>query len=683
MRVQPFLLSSRRTWSQLFLSVLFIAACSDDPTAPVRSKVADIPSVGPRANAFTSSAPTGISYAVQFIPMRRAFAISDNGVIAGDVGANNVSAVYVIGSGLRVIGHLDRTTSCCSSFNDVNSSGEVVGWSNETLGTIPLRYSVSSNLTFDPGVGGELFGQGINAAGDIVGGEWPVRAVYKPNNGPAIVLANGPGISGSYAFDLNASGMIVGDAFIGPNMVAVMWTSPSAAAQSLGTLGGASSRAWQVNDIGEIVGVAETAEGFKHAFLWTSSTGMIDLATWANSCSGDSEAFAINNNGVIAGRCNGRPVLWTGSQGMILLPGGSGQVTDINNLNVPVGTLTSTNGVVYWKIIAQPPVANHGGPYSGAEGSSINFDGSASTDPENGALSYAWTFGDGGTATGATPTHSYTDNGTFAVTLTVTDPTGLTSTTASTATVSNVAPTITTLIGPTAPYAVGATVSISGTFTDPGSADTHLISVDWDANGVSTVTAGQLPAAGQFAATHSYSSAGVYTVAVTVTDDDNAADTESYSYIVVYDPSAGFVTGGGWFNSPAAAYSLAPDMTGRANFGFVSRYQKGKVIPSGETEFQFRAANLTFQSSSYDWLVIAGRKAQYKGVGTINGAGDYGFMLTAEDGNLSGGDGKDRVRIKIWNRNTGQVVYDNQFGDSDDSNASTVIGGGSIVIHQK
>jgi hypothetical protein len=150
---------------------------------------------------------------------------------------------------------------------------------------------------------------------------------------------------------------------------------------------------------------------------------------------------------------------------------------------------------------------------------------------------------------------------------------------------------------------------------------------------------------------------------------------------VIYDPAGGFVTGGGWFNSPVGAYEPAIELTGKANFGFVSRYQKGKTTPSGETEFQFRAAGVTFQSTSYDWLVIAGRKAQYKGVGRINGAGDYGFMLTSEDGNLTGGDGRDRVRIRIWDRVTGNVVYDNQSGDADDANAATVIGGGSIVIH--
>jgi len=77
--------------------------------------------------------------------------------------------------------------------------------------------------------------------------------------------------------------------------------------------------------------------------------------------------------------------------------------------------------------------------------------------------------------------------------------------------------------------------------------------------------------------------------------------------------------------------------------------------------------------------VVAGARAQFKGTGTINGAGNYDFMLTAIDGALPGGGGVDRFRIKI----TGPagVVYDNQPGGGDNDDPTTALGGGSIVIH--
>jgi hypothetical protein len=92
--------------------------------------------------------------------------------------------------------------------------------------------------------------------------------------------------------------------------------------------------------------------------------------------------------------------------------------------------------------------------------------------------------------------------------------------------------------------------------------------------------------------------------------------------------------------------------------------------------------NLNFNSSTYEWLVVSGARAQYKGVGTINGAGNYGFMLTAIDGQITGGGGMDKFRIKIWDRDNGDsIVYDNQMGESETGDAATELGGGSIVIH--
>jgi hypothetical protein len=176
----------------------------------------------------------------------------------------------------------------------------------------------------------------------------------------------------------------------------------------------------------------------------------------------------------------------------------------------------------------------------------------------------------------------------------------------------------------------------------------------------------------------------VYAVEVKITDDDTGWYEGNYEYIVVYDPDAGFVTGGGWITSPAGAYPADPGMTGKASFGFVSKYQKGKTVPDGQTQFQFQAANFNFHSTDYQWLVIAGPKAQYKGSGTVNGAGNYGFLLTATDGDATGGGGADRFRIKIWDKsNGGGIVYDNQIGTTDDPDAfdPQAIGGGSIVIH--
>ena len=67
------------------------------------------------------------------------------------------------------------------------------------------------------------------------------------------------------------------------------------------------------------------------------------------------------------------------------------------------------------------PVANAGGPYTGTAGTAVSFSGASSSDPQGEALTYAWNFGDNGTGTGVSPTHTYAAGGdSYPVTLTVT-----------------------------------------------------------------------------------------------------------------------------------------------------------------------------------------------------------------------------------------------------------------------
>jgi hypothetical protein len=260
-----------------------------------------------------------------------------------------------------------------------------------------------------------------------------------------------------------------------------------------------------------------------------------------------------------------------------------------------------------------------------------------------------------------------------------------------TLTIGNVKPVITSVTPPAAPVALGSPVLLNGTFTDVGVAnDEYTITSIWTSGTsapttVTSTTTTYDGNAGTFMITAPSSiGVGVYTVKVTVTDRLGAASDEwpVSGYVVIYDPSGGFVTGGGWINSPAGAYAEDLSLQGRANFGFVSKYERGAKIPTGHTEFQFKAGNLDFKSRDYEWLVISGARAQYKGTGTINGAGSYSFMLTSIDGQVSGGGGVDKFRLKILDLSTGATVYDNQLGAADEAAPSTALSGGSIVIHE-
>jgi hypothetical protein len=126
------------------------------------------------------------------------------------------------------------------------------------------------------------------------------------------------------------------------------------------------------------------------------------------------------------------------------------QTFDSANYYVDVVFSTSTSP-------AGPPVANAGPSRVGTVGSPVTFAGSETggTAP----LSYAWAFGDGGTASGSlTPTHTYAAAGTYTATLTVTDALSRSSTSSTTVTVSAaVAPTVTAVTP--APGATGLSLS--------------------------------------------------------------------------------------------------------------------------------------------------------------------------------------------------------------------------------
>lgn len=213
---------------------------------------------------------------------------------------------------------------------------------------------------------------------------------------------------------------------------------------------------------------------------------------------------------------------------------------------------------------------------------------------------------------------------------------------------------------------VGTTVNTTVNFTDPDKMDTHTATWNWG-DGTSSGTVTEANGSGTVSGSHVYTTPGVYTVTVTVNDGWNNSDTATYEFVVVYDPDGGFVTGGGWIDSPAGAYQADVSLVGKATFGFVAKYQKGANVPTGNTEFQFKAGNLNFKSTSYEWLVVAGSNAQYKGVGTINGEGSYKFMLTADDGN------PDKFRLKIQDSGDG-IVYDN--------GSQQPLGGGNIMVHK-
>ncbi|ALW84057.1 hypothetical protein AUC43_02430 [Hymenobacter sedentarius] len=267
--------------------------------------------------------------------------------------------------------------------------------------------------------------------------------------------------------------------------------------------------------------------------------------------------------------------------------------------------------------------------------------------------------------------------GTTTVTWTVTDGSNRTSTATQLVTITNAAPVLGDIAGPGAPLSIAAaTVSLSANFIDN---NLTAATWTWDDGGTSAGTLSGATVSGS----HAYTTPGVYKVGLTVRDACGLSATTFYEYVVVYDPNGGFVTGHGAIASPMNPALPFMQVGGTAKFGFVAKYAKGSTTQvDGNTGFEFKAGNLDFESTSLTAtrLVIAGERANYKGVGTINGAGTYGFLVAAIDGDYNGGTGPDRFRIKIWNTATSAVVYDNQAGADENDPATTAISYGAIII---
>ncbi|MEU8383152.1 PQQ-dependent sugar dehydrogenase, partial [Streptosporangium sp. NPDC048865] len=132
---------------------------------------------------------------------------------------------------------------------------------------------------------------------------------------------------------------------------------------------------------------------------------------------------------------------WTGTQVMDLTFGPDGALYVLD-----YGTGSGNQALYRVEYIAgtnRNPIAKAAANRtSGPAPLAVTFSSAGSSDPEGGALTYSWNFGNGATSTAANPTYTYTANGTYTATLTVRDSAGLTGTANVTVTVGNTAPTV-------------------------------------------------------------------------------------------------------------------------------------------------------------------------------------------------------------------------------------------------
>jgi uncharacterized delta-60 repeat protein len=178
------------------------------------------------------------------------------------------------------------------------------------------------------------------------------------------------------------------------------------------------------------------------------------------------------------------------------------------------GTTLTTQSITVDNVAPTPTVVSISSIR--VEATSIDFIGSA-TDPAgtNDTLTYVWDFGDGSaTETGTSVSHTYADDGTFTVTLTVSDEDGGSSSTTESITVANVAPTP-AIDSVSSLRLEGTSIDFAGSATDPAGTNDTLTYV-WDfGDGTATATGTDT--------THTYADNGTYTVTLTVSDEDGGS----------------------------------------------------------------------------------------------------------------------------------------------------------------
>ncbi|MCU1527461.1 MAG: hypothetical protein JWP75_1224 [Frondihabitans sp.] len=293
-------------------------------------------------------------------------------------------------------------------------------------------------------------------------------------------------------------------------------------------------------------------------------------------------------------------------------------------------TATSSAQVSVTKALV-PPTASF---TATATNLSAAFDGTGSSDVNGTITGYAWTYGDGTTGTGATPSHTYTTAGTYTVKLTVTDSNGLTGTASQSLTVAAA------VVPPTAaftPTATNLALSVDGSASTAGSA--AITGYAWTFGDGGTATGST--------ATHTYAAAGTYTVTLTVTDANGKTGTASQSVTVTkanVPPTASFT-------ETATGLTQAFDGSGSSD-------------PDGTI-------------ASYAWTFGDGGTATgAKPTHTYTTAGTYTVKLTVTDNQGATGSATQSVTVSAPTPPTAVFTTStNGLTVSADASASTATGG--------
>jgi len=588
----------------------------------------------------------------------------------------------------------------------INAGGQVAFSMQADAGAVGYFYDGSSVQDIGT-LGGETLANDLNDLGQVTGsavtaGGVQHAFVWRAGTGMLdIGTPTGGGESSGTA--INRHGVVTGGSYADFLPRAFRWSAASGN-ESLGALTpglGSASFAGALNDAGLIAGSSATADGSRHAFAWTRSSGIVDIDT-LNSY--DALVVAVGANGEVAGNhipsfdaIEYRPFLWTRAGGMRDLgtAGGSAAFVTAMTPGLHMAGLINFGDDVqramsWTRSGGMRNLGTLGGTSSRADG--VNAAGQIVGFAETRAgdrRAFVWT-----ARQGMLDLNRYLRRAPPGLVLD--DALAINDSGAIVAT-SNAGLVLLRpdngrgcghLLGPVvAPALVKAGVPLQAAlgFIDEDGVGTRSVSWSWgDGSSAQTGRMSESGGTGNASASHSFAVPGIYRVTATVVDRNGRSAAVSHD-VVVTSPSGGMAAGSGAVTSPPGAFRQAPLYAGTARFSLVAPLAAplagtGSAAAGMPGRLHFDLPGLQFRSRDVRMLGRQGAWHVFEGSGSVRGAGGYRFRLSTSATLPEGGQG--RFALKIWHADPASkrevVDYDNARGAA--GNGGGRLANGRIVL---